>query len=121
MASRKIVVIGSRTLGRGDDHIGTVIMTNFLNFLAEQEAKPKAIILWNTGVRIAAEDGEQTLEKVQAQEHLRRLEEQGVEVLVCRTCLEHFKLLDRIRVGKVSSMKHFASLLMNPDFEVVCA
>jgi len=119
MTSRRIVLIGSRTLGRGDDHIGTVLMTNFLNFLAEQDAKPKAIILWNTGVRLAADDDEQTIEKLHAQEHLRRLEEHGVEVFVCRTCLEHFKLLDKVKVGRVSSMRHFVSLLMNPDFEVV--
>lgn len=66
MAKQKIVLIGSRTLGRGDDHIGTVIMTNFLRFLAEGEPKPKALILWNTAVKLASDDGERTVEKTQA-------------------------------------------------------
>lgn len=116
---QKIVLIGSRTLGRGDDQIGTVIMTNFLRFLAETEPKPKALILWNTGVKLAADDGERTVEKAQALEHLRQLEAQGVSVLICQTCLDYFGLRDKVQVGKVSGMKHFVSLLMNEENEVV--
>ncbi len=116
---QKIVLIGSRVLGRGDEHIGTVIMTNFLRFLAETEPKPKALILWNTGVRLATDDGERTVEKTQALEHLRQLEAQGVLVLVCQTCLDYFGLLDKVQVGKVSGMKKFVSLLMSEEHEVI--
>ena len=119
MAKPKIVLIGSRTLGRGDDHIGTVLMTNFLRFLAETNPKPKALILWNTGVKLATEDDEQTVEKLQAQEHLRQLQEQGVDILICQTCLDYFGLRDKVVVGKVSGMKHFVALLMSDEYEVV--
>ncbi len=119
MSKPKIVLIGSRTLGRGDDQIGAVIMTNFLRFLAELEPKPKALILWNTGVKLAADDGERTVEKLQAQEHLRQLQEQGVEILVCQTCLDYFGLRDKVVVGKISGMKHFVSLLMSGEYEVL--
>ena len=119
MSKPKIVLIGSRTLGRGDDQIGVVLMTNFLRFLAELEPKPKALILWNTGVKLAADDGERTVEKLQAQEHLRQLQEQGVEILVCQTCLDYFGLRDKVVVGKISGMKHFVSLLMSGEYEVV--
>lgn len=119
MSKPKLVLIGSQTLGRGDDQIGTVIMTNFLRFLAELEPKPKAIILWNTGVKLAAEDGERTIEKLQIQEHLRQLQEQGVEILICQTCLDHFGLRDKVVVGKISGMKSFVSLMMGSEYNVV--
>jgi hypothetical protein len=35
---------------------------------------------------------------------LKQYEEDGVTVLVCGTCLEHFRLLDRKRVGQTTNM-----------------
>jgi intracellular sulfur oxidation DsrE/DsrF family protein len=37
-------------------------------------------------------------------DHLKRLEEQGVEISACTTCLEYFDLLDKISVGKPTTM-----------------
>ena len=67
------------------------------------ESKPKAIVLWNDGVR-------QVIEGSLVLNHLERLEEQGVEILSCRTCLEYFDLLDKVAVGKVSGMANFIEL-----------
>jgi predicted peroxiredoxin len=50
---------------------------------------------------------------------LRQLQEQGVEILVCQTCLDYFGLRDKVVVGKISGMKHFVSLLMSGEYEVV--
>jgi intracellular sulfur oxidation DsrE/DsrF family protein len=35
---------------------------------------------------------------------LKQLEEQGVELLACTTCLEHFDLMDKLAVGKPTTM-----------------
>ena len=38
-------------------------------------------------------------------EALRALDDAGVDLLACVTCLEHLKLTDRIAVGQVSNMR----------------
>ena len=37
-------------------------------------------------------------------DNLRALEEQGVRLVLCKTCLEAFGLLDRVRVGVIGGM-----------------
>ncbi|MGD0780487.1 MAG: sulfurtransferase-like selenium metabolism protein YedF [Dehalococcoidales bacterium] len=110
MASKKIL-IQSEVLGRGNDELGELIMSNFLRLLVESPDKPAALIFWNTGVKLVAEGS-------WALVHLKKLEEQGVEILACATCLDYFELTDKQKVGKPTNMvKTIDSLLYN---DVVC-
>lgn len=93
----KVFFIGSESLGRGDEELGKLLMANFLRLLGEAPEKPKALFLANTGVKLCAQ-GSKVIE------HIKRLEEAGVEVLLCRTCVEWFDLEDRLAAGKISAM-----------------
>jgi intracellular sulfur oxidation DsrE/DsrF family protein len=55
------------------------------------------VVFVNAGVKFTIE-GSAQLEDILA------LEEQGVHILVCGTCLTHFDLLDRKRVGETTNM-----------------
>lgn len=98
------LLIASDRLGQGNDELGALLMRGFLHALAEGEEEPETLILMNHGVLLAIE-GAETLEK------LRRLEDQGVEVLACGTCLEYLGVKDRLAVGRVSNMYEIAELL----------
>jgi selenium metabolism protein YedF len=101
----KVFIIKSDGLGRGDDDLGQVLMSSFLRHLGESREKPAAMIFLNAGVRLVCE-GSLCLA------HLKKLEEQGVEILACSTCLDYFELMDRQRVGKPTTMaKTIESLL----------
>ncbi len=101
----KIFLIQSEGLGRGDEHLGSMLIANFLRLLAESEEKPSSLVFWNAGVRLMCA-GSKVLE------HLKRLEEQGVELLACTTCLEYFDLMDKLAVGKPTTMaKSIQSML----------
>ena len=95
--TKKVFLIQSEGLGRGEDRLGSLLMANFLRLLGESQEKPESIVFWNTGVRLVCE-GSKVLE------HLKRLEEQGVILLACTTCLEYFDLMDKIVVGKPTTM-----------------
>ena len=50
--------------------------------------------------------------------HLRRLEEPGVEILACTTCLEYYDLVDKLKIGKPTTMvKSIQSMMAS---EMVC-
>src|SRR5512139_545673 len=95
--SSKVFLIQSEGLGRGEDRLGGLLMSNFLRLLGESKDKPSTMVFWNTGVRLVCE-GSQVLD------HLKRLEEQGVEILACTTCLEYFDLVDKQKIGKATTM-----------------
>jgi selenium metabolism protein YedF len=100
-----VVVVSSNVMGRGDDELGAILMRSFFHTLNEVEPLPQTIIFFNTGVRLAVE-GTPLLEDLQA------LQQKGVEILVCGTCLNYFNLKEKLVVGVVSNMYSIAETLL---------
>lgn len=94
---RTLVMIIAPVFGNGDDALGAKLMKNFLATLPEMGPTLWRIVLLNGGVTLAAEGSP-------ALDQLRALEQAGVSILVCGTCLEHFGLMDKKRVGETTNM-----------------
>ncbi|MDD2509796.1 MAG: sulfurtransferase-like selenium metabolism protein YedF [Syntrophomonas sp.] len=92
-----VVLICGNVLGRGDDKLGALLMKNFIYTLSQVEGTLKSLIFMNGGVLLSTEGSE-------ALEQIRLLEESGVEVLSCGTCLDSFQLSDKLRVGIATNM-----------------
>lgn len=99
-----VVVLSSDEMGQKDPVLGKILMKGFVYALTEQEQLPETVLLYNGGAWLSCE-GSDSLED------LRRLEEQGVEILTCGTCLNHFGLSDRLAVGSVTNMYQIAQIL----------
>jgi selenium metabolism protein YedF len=110
MPSKKIL-IQSEGLGRGDDRLGLMLMANFLRLMGESPDKPATLVFWNSGVKLACE-GSQVLD------YLKKLEEQGVEILACTTCLEYYGLADKLKAGKPTTMVKSIQSMMSS--EMIC-
>ena len=104
----KVIIIQSEGIGRDDERLGSLLMANFLRLLGENEDKPGSMIFWNAGVRLTCEGSEVI-------DFLKKLEEQGVEILVCTTCLEYFNLEAKLLVGKPTTMFKSIQSIMNHD------
>ncbi len=106
--SGKTILIQSQVLGRGDDELGMILMSKFLGSLTDSKEKPAAIFFWHSGVKLVAEGS-------WALAHLKKLEQQGVAILACGTCLDFFSLKDKVKVGITTSMPEIIKALMNSD------
>ncbi len=95
--SRILVYIGSSSLGRGDSELGEKLIRGFLRTWIDVEPRPWRMIFINSGVKLTTIDDE-------AVEAVALLEEKGVEVLSCGTCLQHYGLSDKLHVGRVTNM-----------------
>ncbi|MBQ7585708.1 MAG: sulfurtransferase-like selenium metabolism protein YedF [Desulfovibrionaceae bacterium] len=102
--NRTLVLITSETLGRGDDQLGAKLMENFLATLPELGSSLAFVVLLNGGVKLASIEGK-------ALDSLKMLEHQGVKVLVCGTCLNHYGLLEQKQVGETTNMLDIISSL----------
>jgi selenium metabolism protein YedF len=100
-----LVLIDGATVGRGDDVLGSVLMKSFLHTLKEVRPLPWRLIFLNAGVKLASEGSD--LVAV-----LRELEGLGVEIFSCGTCLDFFKLKEKLAVGSVTNMYDIVSSLV---------
>ena len=97
VGSKTLVFLNSEVLGSGDERLGAGLMFNFISTLPELGDSLWRIIMVNGAVKLATE-GSKCLEKLQ------ELEKAGVSILVCGTCLDHFDLLDKKKVGETTNM-----------------
>ena len=102
--AKTLVFITTETLGRGDDTLGAKLMANFLGSLPELGSALWRIVLVNGGVKLTATEGN-------ALENLKKLADQGVSILVCGTCLEHYGLLQKKQVGETTNMMDIVTSL----------
>jgi len=94
---KQLVFITSDVIGHGNNILGKKLMLNFIKTLPEMGKSLWRIILLNGGVKLATKDGE-------ILEALKALEKSGVSILVCGTCLDFFKLLDKKKIGETTNM-----------------
>lgn len=92
-----VVALGSNRMGQGDDALGHVLMKAYIYALAQLDALPETILLYNGGAFLSCE-GSDSLED------LREMESRGTRILTCGTCLNHYGLTERLAVGSVTNM-----------------
>lgn len=90
-------VISSEAMGQGDDRLGKILMKSFLFALTQQDTLPETVLLYNGGAFLSCEGSESL-------EDLKKLEELGVEILTCGTCLDFYGLKEKLAVGGISNM-----------------
>ena len=72
-------------------------MKGFLFAVSQLPKLPKTILFYNGGAKL-------TVEGSDSLEDLKKMEAQGVEILTCGTCLNHYGLTDSLKVGEVTNM-----------------
>jgi selenium metabolism protein YedF len=100
------VLVESDGIGGGSEELGRMLMRAFVGSLREASPGPTHLIFMNRGVFLTTE-GSLLLGD------LKELESEGVSVLSCQTCLDYFKLMDGLRVGRAADMTEIVSLLLS--------
>ena len=84
-------------MGAADAELRHTLLRKYLLLLQENHPLPGAICFYTSGVKMVVE-GSPVLDILQS------LEAQGVRLIICKTCLDYFGLLDKVRVGVVGGM-----------------
>jgi selenium metabolism protein YedF len=93
---RTLIFLATDVIGHGSDELGGKLMGNFLATLTEMPSLWR-IVMVNGGVRLASTPGK-------CLDALKKLEAQGVSILVCGTCLDYYHLMDKKEVGETTNM-----------------
>lgn len=103
-----VVVMNAEQMGRGDDVLGAKLVGSFLKTLVTVDPKPEAIVFYNAAVKLLAPESPHL-------EALEALDDAGVDLLACVTCLEFFALTERLAIGQVSNMREIVQRTMAAD------
>ncbi len=95
--SPAVIVFSSRGMGEGDETLSRLLLKALVKTLRETSQRPQAIICYNQGVFLTLEDSE-------VLEDLKALEAEGIKILVCGTCLDYYRVKDKLAVGQISNM-----------------
>ena len=96
-ADNTVVAVSADHMGEGDEVLGKILLKGFLFALTQQETLPKTVLFYNGGAKL-------TVEGSPVLDDLKGLAEQGVEILTCGTCLDHYGIKDQLAVGEVTNM-----------------
>ena len=99
-----VVVLKSMAMGEGDPELGELLMRSCLNSFVELDSLPNSIILYNDGAKLAIIGTDSSLA-------LQKLEDAGVEILICGACVDYYGLKERINIGTVSNMYKINSVI----------
>jgi len=103
-----MVMVAADRMGSGDDLLGAKLMVNFIKTLKEMGGELWRLVFVNSGVKLTI-DGAGTLED------LKGLEEEGLTILVCGTCLDYFNLLEKKQVGQTTNMLDIVTAMQLAD------
>ena len=99
-----VVVLSSDVMGTGDESLGKQLIKGFVFALTKMEELPSKVILYNRGAFLSSEN-EDTIQD------LKTLEAEGVEILTCGTCLNHYGLAEKLAVGTATNMYEIVEVL----------
>ena len=99
-----IIAFSSDKMGDGDEKLGYLLLANFVKAIRDLDDLPSKMVFYNRGVFMGSDESFII-------EHLRELEKMGVELFLCGTCIKHYFLEDKIKIGSVSNMFEIAQIM----------
>lgn len=103
-----VIMIGTQTYGKGDDKLGTMLMKSYIYSLTELDEMPTTLIFFNGGAYLT----DQTSPIL---DDLKTLEDKGVTILTCGTCVDFYEIKDTHALGDITNMFTISEIQMKAD------
>lgn len=101
-----VIAISKDFMGNGSEELGKLLIKGFIYTSSEYDKLPKTIVFFNSGVKLTTE-GSPCLDD------LEKLQDNGVEIISCGTCLDYYGLKEKLKVGEISNMYTIYETLFN--------
>lgn len=92
------IIIATDTMGKNEE-LGKILMKAYLETMLAYKQLPNTIFFMNTGIRMTTIDD--TMISI-----IKEIENQGVEIFTCGTCLKFFNLESELKVGYRGTTNH---------------
>jgi hypothetical protein len=92
-----VILVTNNGMGNANEQLQQLLFGKYVELLLQNKSLPAALCFYTDGVKLVCE-GSPVLEG------LSDLENKGVRLIVCSTCLNYFELTGSVRVGLVGGM-----------------
>ena len=99
----ELLQITRNGMGHGDEELALKLAANYLRILDEDNRLPAFIALYNDGVKLLAKNSPVVVQ-------MKKLEERGVKIVACTTCLEYYGIVDEMQTGIKGTMMDIITL-----------
>lgn len=93
-----LLVVGTDTMGK-EEELGKMLMKAYFETMKTYKQAPHTIFFLNAGVKL-------TTTNADVYPILKEIEGMGVEIYSCGTCLKHYSLEDKLKVGHRGTTNH---------------
>ncbi|RME83920.1 MAG: sulfurtransferase-like selenium metabolism protein YedF [Caldilineae bacterium] len=92
-----VILVTRAGMGSATPELQERLLDTYLRLLLENDLLPAAVCFYTEGVKLVVE-GSPLLER------LTQLEDRGVRLICCSTCLNYYGLIEQVRVGIIGGM-----------------
>ncbi len=103
-----VILFTSSGMSNAPQDLSRVLVQNYLGLLKEENNLPVALLFYGEGVKLLC-DGSTVLDSLSA------MENKGVKLIACKTCLNFYEIIDNIKVGMVGTMADILTFQMEAD------
>ena len=96
-AKGTLIQIVNYGMGNGPEDLSLTLIESYFKLLILEKRFPKAITFYNSGVKLIC-DGSPIIDM------LKTIEQAGVTLIACKTCLNYFELANSVSVGMIGTM-----------------
>ena len=91
------LIIDRFGMGNAPEELSHTLLKNYLTLIISEQRIPAYICMYGEGVKVACKNSGFTDELV-------KLESMGSKIVICKTCLIFYNLLDKVETGSVGTM-----------------
>jgi selenium metabolism protein YedF len=103
-----VILVTRNGMGNAPEDLGQILIKNYLGLLKEEKKLPAAILFYSEGVKLVCA-GSSALESLSV------LNEKGVNLIACKTCLGYYNLIEQIKVGHTGTMADILTMQLEAD------
>jgi selenium metabolism protein YedF len=108
VSKEKIVYLFESDFIGTNRELGKVLSNGFLTAIEELPERKSSIVLISKGVKLA-------IKKSYVLNRLKNFEGKGFDILICGTCLDYFKIREKVDVGNISNALEIMECMTEAD------
>ncbi|MEW5994599.1 MAG: sulfurtransferase-like selenium metabolism protein YedF [Candidatus Zixiibacteriota bacterium] len=103
-----LLIVKSSGIGEGEVDLAGKLAASFFDVLSAADTVPARIVFMNSGVFLTTV-GSPVLEAI------RKLEQRGVEILSCKSCLDYYGRTEKVLAGRPTNMNETVKAMFGFD------
>ncbi len=100
------IIFNNYGMGSAPEELRLILAENYLTISLKENQLPKFILFYADGVKLVTE-GSPVINI------LKEIENIGVKLIVCKTCLNFFSLLEKVKTGNIGTMMDICEIQLN--------